>query len=67
MKNIRKILLMLVTLVGIGACNDVLDLESLTEPTDATFFSNEKELDLALTGVYNSVVWHGPDMVYPCR
>ena len=47
-------------LLGITACTeDVLDLESLTEPTDATFFSNEQELDLALTGVYNSVVWTG--------
>jgi len=44
----------------VSACNpDLLDLESLTEPTDATFFSNEEELDLALTGVYNSLIWLG--------
>lgn len=44
----------------ISACDsDLLDLESLTEPTDATFFSNEEELDLALTGVYHSLVWLG--------
>jgi len=40
------------------SCNaDLLDLESLTEPTDANFFSNEEELDLALNGIYNSLVW----------
>ncbi|WP_245189395.1 RagB/SusD family nutrient uptake outer membrane protein [Lunatimonas salinarum] len=44
----------------ISSCDsDLLDLESLTEPTDATFFSNEEELNLALTGVYNSLVWLG--------
>lgn len=52
--------LLIATCFGINACNDdILELESLTEPTDATFFSNEQELNLALTGVYNSVVWRG--------
>ncbi|WP_114751115.1 RagB/SusD family nutrient uptake outer membrane protein [Pleomorphovibrio marinus] len=46
-------------LFGLTACENLLDLESPTEPTDATFFSNEAELDLALTGVYNSLVWLG--------
>ncbi len=59
MKNIQKIVLLMFIMMGMGACNDVLDLESLTEPTDATFFSSEQELDLALTGVYNSVMWQG--------
>jgi len=52
--------LLITAIVSITACNEeVLDLESLTEPTDVSFFSNEQELDLALTGVYNSVVWQG--------
>jgi hypothetical protein len=59
MTNIKKLILVLVTLAISGACSDVLDLESLTEPTDATFFQNEQELDLALSGVYNSVIWQG--------
>jgi starch-binding outer membrane protein, SusD/RagB family len=46
-------------LFGFTACENLLDLESPTEPTDATFFSNEAELDLALTGVYHSLVWLG--------
>ena len=59
MKNINKTLIILLMVLGLGACSDVLDLESLTEPTDATFFTNENELDLALSGIYNSVVWRG--------
>ena len=59
MKKINKTLVILLVVLGLGACSDVLDLESLTEPSDATFFSNEQELDLALSGVYSSVVWRG--------
>lgn len=59
MKEINKIFIILLVVLGLGACSDVLDLESLTEPTDATFFSNENELDLALSGIYSSVVWRG--------
>ena len=59
MRNIKKTGFLLLTVLITGACNDVLDLDSLTEPTDATFFKNEQELDLALSGVYNSVIWQG--------
>ncbi len=56
----KKLLYCLLALCMISSCDsDLLDLESLTEPTDATFFSNEEELNLALTGVYNSLVWLG--------
>lgn len=41
----------------LGGCSNILDLESLTEPTNEEFFSNEQELQLALTGVYNSLIW----------
>jgi len=57
MKKFKNIYLVLIALFLMSACEEVLDLESLTEPTDATFFSNEQELDLALTGVYRSVLW----------
>lgn len=40
-----------------GGCSNILDLESLTEPNNEDFFSNEQELLLALTGVYNTVYW----------
>ncbi|MGX1929339.1 RagB/SusD family nutrient uptake outer membrane protein [Flagellimonas sp. 2504JD4-2] len=37
----------------LSSCSDqVLDLEPLDNPTDATFFSNENELQLALNGIY---------------
>jgi hypothetical protein len=55
----KKYIYSIILLLSFTACEDLLDLESLTEPTDATFFSNEAELDLALTGVYNSLVWLG--------
>jgi hypothetical protein len=56
----KKFIYSISILFIVSACNpDLLDLESLTEPTDATFFSNEEELDLALTGVYNSLIWLG--------
>ena len=59
MKNLIKINLIIGALLLMSACEDVIDLNSLTEPTDATFFSNEQELELALTGVYTSVVHQG--------
>ncbi|NJN26173.1 MAG: RagB/SusD family nutrient uptake outer membrane protein [Cyclobacteriaceae bacterium] len=59
MKKSYRILTLLLAIFAGGACNQVLDLESLSEPTDATFFTNAQELDLAITGVYNSVIWQG--------
>lgn len=55
MKN--KIIISLLILVSIIACDrELLDLESLTEPVDATFYTNEQELELALIGTYNTLV-----------
>lgn len=51
-----KILIVLSLLVGCMSCEDnILDLTSLTEPVDDTFYSNEEELNLALNGAYNSL------------
>jgi len=56
MKSYNKFLILLFALLSITACDkQILDLESLTEPVDVTFFSNEQELELALTGTYNSL------------
>lgn len=56
MKYYNKFLILLFTLLSITACDkQILDLESLTEPVDVTFFSTEQELELALTGTYNSL------------
>lgn len=52
-----KLIIALLLSVGFWACESkILDLDSLTEPIDATFFSNEAELELALAGVYNSII-----------
>lgn len=55
-----KIVMLLLMVAGFNACEDkILDLTSLTEPVDATFYSNEQELNLALTGVYNTLRFMG--------
>lgn len=62
MKKYNIYVFLLVIITGFSACE--IDLESLTEPTDDTFYSNKEELDLALTGCYNSMnnlkAWHVP-------
>lgn len=55
---LRRGALLLAIVFGLGSCaDDILDLDPLTAPTDATFFSSEAELELALTGVYRSLYW----------
>ena len=51
-----KIIVLLILLIGMGACDDkTLNLNSLTEPVDETFYTSEEELELALTGAYTSL------------
>ncbi|MGC9341663.1 MAG: RagB/SusD family nutrient uptake outer membrane protein, partial [Bacteroidales bacterium] len=58
MKN--KIFILLLIFLSLTACDkELLNLNSLTEPVDATFFSNEDELELALIGIYNTLVYTG--------
>jgi len=59
MKTLKHFSYILVAALGMmfGGCSNILDLESLTEPNNEDFFSNEQELLLALTGVYNTVYW----------
>lgn len=65
MKCYNKISILLLLAFTLVACDkQILDLESLTEPVDATFFSNEKELELALTGTYNSLIRMGYGVPY---
>jgi len=55
MKN--KIAISVLILISLLACDrELLDLQSLTEPVDATFYTNEQELELALIGTYNTLV-----------
>jgi len=67
MKSYNKYFVLLFTFLAFMACDkQILDLESLTEPVDATFFSNEKELELALTGTYNSLIRMDYGVAYQC-
>ena len=51
-----KILIFILSFAVFTACEDqILNLDSLSEPVDDTFYSNEKELEMALAGVYNSI------------
>jgi starch-binding outer membrane protein, SusD/RagB family len=57
MKNWFKPSILLFIALSFGGCNkQILELDSLTEPISATFYSNEQELQLALTGAYNSLI-----------
>lgn len=57
MKNYFKISILLFIALAYGGCNkQILELDSLTEPISSTFYSNEQELQLALTGAYNSLI-----------
>ncbi len=47
----------LTTLVGLTGCQDYLDKQPLDTPAAATYFNNEAEMNLALTGVYNASYW----------
>jgi hypothetical protein len=56
MKN--KYIFLILFSLGIASCQDsILNLDPISSPTDATFFSNEEELELALTGTYRSLYW----------
>lgn len=56
----KKILVATFCILGLGACSEqFLDLEPLAESTSSTFFANEAELELALTGVYGGLYMQG--------
>jgi starch-binding outer membrane protein, SusD/RagB family len=54
MKN--KTLIILLATVVFG-CTDFLDRQPLDSPSSSTFYANEAEIRLGLTGVYNANFW----------
>ncbi|WP_375446912.1 RagB/SusD family nutrient uptake outer membrane protein [uncultured Fibrella sp.] len=44
-------------LLGLTGCQEYLDKQPLDTPAAATYFNNEAEMNLALTGVYNVNYW----------
>lgn len=57
MKRLIKIFTILPLLIMSVACEDYLDRAPLDVPSDDTFFANETELEMAVTGVYNRL-WY---------
>lgn len=56
----KKIIFAIVCIFSISGCSDeILNLDPLAESTSSTFFANEAELELALTGVYAGLYMQG--------
>lgn len=55
MKKIATIYLMFAATLFFIACDDFLDRAPLGEPTDGTFLTNEKEMELAIVGCYQKL------------
>lgn len=65
MKKINKFIFLFTVIFVISACEDALDKLPLDAPSDETFFSNETELDLALTGAYREIYWRSGALPFP--
>ena len=56
MKKIKNIIIALFTILSLGGCADtLLNLEDPGSPTDATFFSTQAQLEVALAGIYENL------------
>ncbi len=65
MRYVQYKIILLCGLFGFLGCEDaILDLENPTAPTDATFFQTEDQLEVALTGAYELVIWE-PSAPWP--
>lgn len=62
-KKIFKMVLFSV-IVGFTSCEDYLDKQPLSTPTTASFLTNETEVNVALTGVYQSIYWNTSSLPY---
>lgn len=65
MKPINKICAVLLAAFTLGACSDALEKFPLDAPSDETFFSNQTELDLAITGAYRDLYWRSGNLPMP--
>ena len=60
-----RIILTVLALTALFSCKkDFLDKLPLDAPSDATFFSNKEELDLAVNGAYTNLWWIGSNTPY---
>lgn len=60
MKKLLKYILVLPIFLFSLSCEDYLDRLPLDAPSSETYFENETELEMAVTGVYNRL-WFWPD------
>jgi starch-binding outer membrane protein, SusD/RagB family len=58
----KYILILSLAALSFG-CDDFLDRQPLDTPSSATFFSNEAEIKIGLTGVYNAAFWNNRGFV----
>jgi hypothetical protein len=65
MKRFNKFFAVVMTVFMVTACDDALNKFPLDAPSDDTFFSNETELNLALTGAYRNVYWRSGRIPFP--
>lgn len=64
MKKLNRIIYLMAILFAITSCEDALEKLPLDAPSDETFFSNETELDLALTGAYRDIYWRSGSLPF---
>lgn len=57
MKTIYKIWVVLLAAGTLSSCREALEKFPLNAPSNATFFSNEAELELAINGAYRDMYW----------
>lgn len=58
----KKYILSCLALATFG-CSDFLDRQPLDTPSSATFYANEAEIKIGLTGVYNTAFWSNRGLV----
>ena len=54
----KKIVYIIALAALASGCQDFLDRQPLDTPSSATFYSNEAEIRIGLTGVYNAAFWN---------
>ena len=57
-KIIIKLIFTVFILSTLASCEDFLDKYPLDSPSDATFYSTESELNLAVNGIYSDLYFH---------
>lgn len=62
--KLYKIAIIFVALCMSSCKEEFLEKAPLDNPSSATFFSNQKELEIALNGAYRSLYWHSYKVPY---